>query len=73
MSELLLVLQSKESELQLVDQVLIDPTLTAPAYRSWRISNIIMLQEIRGSQAAGGAAASDRVQDPGSTGPEPSG
>ncbi|XP_034534868.1 LOW QUALITY PROTEIN: interactor protein for cytohesin exchange factors 1 [Notolabrus celidotus] len=50
-------LKAKESELQAVDQILMDPALTAPSYRSWKRSNPVLLQEIRErDQAAGGAA-----------------
>ncbi|KAK9531903.1 hypothetical protein VZT92_011295 [Zoarces viviparus] len=50
-------LKAKESELLLVDQVLTDPVLVAPAYRKWKLSNLVLLQEIvQGDQAAGGAA-----------------
>ncbi|GLD56987.1 connector enhancer of kinase suppressor of ras 3-like protein [Lates japonicus] len=50
-------LKAKESELRTVDQILTDSTLTAPAYREWRLSNLILLQEIgQQDQAAGGAA-----------------
>lgn len=51
------VLQAKESELQAVEQILTDPSLAAPSYRKWRLSNFILLQEIaQRQQAAGGAA-----------------
>uniref|UniRef100_UPI0037E7C787 connector enhancer of kinase suppressor of ras 3 n=1 Tax=Semicossyphus pulcher TaxID=241346 RepID=UPI0037E7C787 len=50
-------LKAKESELVAVEQILTDPTLTAPTYRKWRLSNSILLQEIsQRDQAAGGAA-----------------
>ncbi|XP_028253768.1 connector enhancer of kinase suppressor of ras 3-like [Parambassis ranga] len=50
-------LKAKEFELLAVEQILTDPTLTAPAYRQWKISNVILLQDIsQRNQAAGGAA-----------------
>uniref|UniRef100_A0A3Q1I8R5 PH domain-containing protein n=1 Tax=Anabas testudineus TaxID=64144 RepID=A0A3Q1I8R5_ANATE len=39
-------LKDKQSELQAVEQILTDPTLTAANYRKWRLSNHILLQEI---------------------------
>nr|XP_029131827.1 interactor protein for cytohesin exchange factors 1-like [Labrus bergylta] len=49
-------LKAKQSELLAVEQILTDPTLTPPTYRKWRISNSVLLQEIRQrNQAAGGA------------------
>ncbi|KAM6991749.1 interactor protein for cytohesin exchange factors 1 [Tautogolabrus adspersus] len=49
-------LKAKQSELLAVEQILTDPTLTPPTYRKWRLSNSILLQEIRQrNQAAGGA------------------
>ncbi|XP_040920880.1 connector enhancer of kinase suppressor of ras 3 [Toxotes jaculatrix] len=47
-------LKAKELELTAVEQILTDPALTATAYRQWRLSNLILLQEM--STAAGGAA-----------------
>ena len=48
--------QAKELELRAVEEILTLPTLTPPAYRKWRLSNLILLQEIsRRNQAAGGA------------------
>ncbi|KAL7387947.1 hypothetical protein ABVT39_004193 [Epinephelus coioides] len=50
-------LKAKESELLAVEQILTDPTLTAPTYRKWRTSNPVLLQEITHRyQAAGGTA-----------------
>ncbi|XP_041661987.1 interactor protein for cytohesin exchange factors 1 isoform X2 [Cheilinus undulatus] len=49
-------LKAKELELRAVDQILSDPSLSPPSYRKWRLSNSILLQEIRKrKQAAGGA------------------
>ncbi|XP_060908711.1 connector enhancer of kinase suppressor of ras 3 [Labrus mixtus] len=49
-------LKAKQSELLAVEQILTDPTLTPPTYRKWRLSNSVLLQEIRQrNQAAGGA------------------
>ncbi|XP_036941446.1 interactor protein for cytohesin exchange factors 1 [Acanthopagrus latus] len=49
-------LKAKESELRALDQLLAHPTLTAPTYRKWKVSNPVLLQEIiQSSQAAGGA------------------
>ncbi|KAM9339273.1 LOW QUALITY PROTEIN: interactor protein for cytohesin exchange factors 1 [Symphorus nematophorus] len=50
-------LKAKELELQAIEQILTLPTLTAPTYRKWRLSNSMLLQEIsQRNQAAGGAA-----------------
>ncbi|XP_044025081.1 interactor protein for cytohesin exchange factors 1-like [Siniperca chuatsi] len=50
-------LKAKESELRAVEQILTDLNLTAPTYRTWRQSNLTLLQEIsQRSQVAGGAA-----------------
>ncbi|XP_029281213.1 interactor protein for cytohesin exchange factors 1-like isoform X2 [Cottoperca gobio] len=50
-------LKAKQSELQAVEQILSQPTLAPPTYRKWRLSNIVLLQEIAlRTQAAGGAA-----------------
>ncbi|XP_078130114.1 interactor protein for cytohesin exchange factors 1-like isoform X2 [Sander vitreus] len=50
-------LKAKESELLVLEQILTAPTLAAPTYRKWRLSNAVMLQEIaQRNQAAGGAA-----------------
>uniref|UniRef100_A0A3Q1F380 Interaction protein for cytohesin exchange factors 1 n=1 Tax=Acanthochromis polyacanthus TaxID=80966 RepID=A0A3Q1F380_9TELE len=50
-------LKAKESELLAVEQILSDPTLTAPTYRKWRVSNLVLLQDISGcNQAAGGGS-----------------
>ncbi|XP_070844206.1 interactor protein for cytohesin exchange factors 1 [Chaetodon trifascialis] len=50
-------LKAKELELQAVEQITTHPALTAPVYRTWRLSNGILLQEIlQRHQAAGGAA-----------------
>nr|XP_046230048.1 connector enhancer of kinase suppressor of ras 2-like isoform X2 [Scatophagus argus] len=48
-------LKAKESELRVMEQILSDQALTASTYRKWRLSNIILLQEIS-THAAGGAA-----------------
>lgn len=51
------VFQAKESELQTVKQILGDPTLTADNYRTWRLSNHLLLQQIsKHKRTAGGAA-----------------
>ncbi|XP_074541899.1 interactor protein for cytohesin exchange factors 1 [Halichoeres trimaculatus] len=53
-------LKAKESDLQTVDQILTDPSLSAPSYRTWRDSNLDLVQEIiqrnQTAEAAGGAA-----------------
>ncbi|XP_074472577.1 connector enhancer of kinase suppressor of ras 3-like [Sebastes fasciatus] len=50
-------LKAKESELLALEQILTDPSLAAPTYRKWRLSNGVLLQEIaERNQAAGGAA-----------------
>lgn len=50
-------LKAKELELQVVEQILSNPTLTAAIYRKWRLSNAVLLQEIhQRNQASGGAA-----------------
>ncbi|XP_034755276.1 interactor protein for cytohesin exchange factors 1-like [Etheostoma cragini] len=50
-------LKAKESELLAVEQIMTVPTLAAPTYRKWRLSNAVLLQEIaQRNQAAGGAA-----------------
>lgn len=54
------VLQAKESELLAVEQILTDPSLTAPTYRKWRCCNLILLQEIQQQQQAAGGAAEPR-------------
>lgn len=49
-------LKAKELELLAMEQILTDPTLTANTYRKWRLSNLILLEEIsHRNQAAGGA------------------
>ncbi|XP_044185752.1 connector enhancer of kinase suppressor of ras 3 [Thunnus albacares] len=49
-------LKAKELELLAMEQILTDPTLTANTYRKWRLSNMILLEEIsHRNQAAGGA------------------
>ncbi|KAK2855872.1 hypothetical protein Q5P01_004607 [Channa striata] len=58
-------LKAKELELLAVEQVLTEPTLTAPAYRQWRLSNCSLLQEISTRrQAAGGAAEQSPPSSP---------
>ncbi|XP_008304959.1 interactor protein for cytohesin exchange factors 1-like, partial [Stegastes partitus] len=56
-------LKAKESELLAVEQILGDATLTAPTYRKWRLSNLVLLQDMSGhkQQAAGGSEL--RAQD----------
>ncbi|XP_028996210.2 connector enhancer of kinase suppressor of ras 3-like [Betta splendens] len=50
-------LKAKESELQTMEQILVDQTLSAADYRKWRLSNHVLLQQIgKHSQAAGGAS-----------------
>ncbi|KAK5598798.1 hypothetical protein CRENBAI_004135 [Crenichthys baileyi] len=47
-------LKAKESELQVVEQILDHPALPAPTYRQWKLSNLVLLEEIlQHSQAAG--------------------
>ncbi|XP_070705951.1 connector enhancer of kinase suppressor of ras 3 [Pempheris klunzingeri] len=53
-------LKDKESALQAVEQILDDPSLTAPTYRKWRRSNVVLLQEISGRHQASGGAAGPR-------------
>ncbi|XP_054475014.1 connector enhancer of kinase suppressor of ras 3 [Anoplopoma fimbria] len=50
-------MKAKEAELLAVDQILTNPSLAASTYRTWRLSNFLLLQQIaERSQAAGGAA-----------------
>ncbi|KAG7217877.1 hypothetical protein INR49_020808 [Caranx melampygus] len=51
-------MKAKEAELAALQQLLTDPMLTAPAYRKWRQSNLVLLQEVsqRGRGAAAGGA-----------------
>uniref|UniRef100_A0A3Q1CM01 PH domain-containing protein n=1 Tax=Amphiprion ocellaris TaxID=80972 RepID=A0A3Q1CM01_AMPOC len=44
-------LKAKESELLAVEQILSDPALTAPTYRKWRVSNVVLLQDISGRKS----------------------
>uniref|UniRef100_A0A4W4H8L7 PH domain-containing protein n=1 Tax=Electrophorus electricus TaxID=8005 RepID=A0A4W4H8L7_ELEEL len=39
-------LKAKEADVLTLDQVLIDPSLTASKYRRWKESNVVLLQEI---------------------------
>ncbi|XP_047430320.1 connector enhancer of kinase suppressor of ras 3 [Mugil cephalus] len=57
-------LKAKESELQAMDQILSDPTLSASDYRKWKLSNSVLLQEVsRRNQAAGGATTTATTQE----------
>lgn len=56
-------LKAKESELLAVEQILTDPSLTGPAYRKWRLSNCVLLQEIAQCNKAAGGATRLRPQD----------
>ena len=40
------VFKAKEAELLSIQQVLDDPTLTALSYRSWKVCNALLMQEI---------------------------
>lgn len=51
------VVQAKELELQLMEQIMEQPDLQAPTYRQWKESNQILLEDIlQPSRPAGGAA-----------------
>lgn len=39
-------LQSKEADLQAIEQVLSDPELTADKFREWKEANVPLVQEI---------------------------
>lgn len=39
-------LQSKEADLQVIEQVLSDPELTADKFREWKEANVPLVQEI---------------------------
>lgn len=38
--------QAKEADLQVIEQVLSEPSLSASKYRQWRDANVLLLQEI---------------------------
>ncbi|XP_022614557.1 connector enhancer of kinase suppressor of ras 3-like [Seriola dumerili] len=59
-------LKAKQLELAAVEQILNDPALTAPTYRKWRLSNLVLLQEIgqHGRAAAAAAAAAGGAAEP---------
>uniref|UniRef100_A0A667Y7G0 Interaction protein for cytohesin exchange factors 1 n=1 Tax=Myripristis murdjan TaxID=586833 RepID=A0A667Y7G0_9TELE len=53
-------LKAKEAELLGVEQILADATLSAPQFREWKLSNFILLQDIRRRRAPTGGAAAPR-------------
>lgn len=42
--------QSKEADLQAIEQVLSDPRLTSDKFREWKEANVPLVQEIYGKQ-----------------------
>ena len=48
--------QSKEADLQVIDQVLSEPGLTSNKFREWKEANVPLMQEICVKQAQQGAA-----------------
>lgn len=51
-------LQSKEADLQAIEQVLSDPELTADKFREWKEANVPLVQEIYASRKRQVAAES---------------
>ncbi|MED6237589.1 hypothetical protein ATANTOWER_028619 [Ataeniobius toweri] len=49
-------LKAKESELHVVGQILDHPALPAPTYRQWKLSNLVLLEEILQHSRAAGVA-----------------
>ncbi|TNM95623.1 hypothetical protein fugu_016706 [Takifugu bimaculatus] len=49
-------LKSKEADLQAIEQILMDPELTANKFRGWKEANLTLVQEICARQSQQGAA-----------------
>lgn len=50
MNEFTFTFQSKEADLQAIEQVLSDPELTSDKFREWKEANVPLVQEICAKQ-----------------------
>lgn len=53
-------MQSKEADLQAIEQVLSDPELTADKFREWKEANVPLVQEIYANRKQQVAAESTK-------------